>query len=143
MVKLRRDIVKCFTSEEPNNWGLLPLTYSSRYNLNSPVKGENVNDTSRPAPDQGTPGREAHKPKRPQLKRSNTIELKSPGLGAHDGFIHTTLARLPIDCLSMSDVELEPIHRLCREATATYCGHRVSSMLVEPYTLSRVLGCIH
>lgn len=107
MVKLRRDIVKCFTSEEPNNWGQMPLTYSSRYNLNSPVKG-------------------ADETKRPKLKRSNTIELKSPGLGAHDGFIHTTLARLPIDCLSMSDVELEPIHRLCREATATYCGHRVS-----------------
>ena len=43
----------------------------------------------------------------------------------HDGFIHTTLARLPLNCLSTNDVELAPIHRLCREATATYCGHRL------------------
>ena len=43
----------------------------------------------------------------------------------HDGFIHTTLARLPLTCLSTHDVELAPIHRLCREATATYCGHRL------------------
>ena len=74
---------------------------------------------------------------RPKLKRSNTIELKSPGLGDHDGFIHTTLARLPIDCLSMTDVELEPIHRLCREATATYCGHR---MVVSKFRFLETTG---
>ena len=46
-------------------------------------------------------------------------------MSSRDGFIHTTLARLPLNCLSMNDVDLEPIHRLCREATATYCGHRM------------------
>jgi hypothetical protein len=71
------------------------------------------------------------------LKRQNTIELKTPGLGDHDGFIHTTLARLPLDCLSMKDVELGPIHRLCREATATYCGHR---MVISKYRFVETMG---
>ena len=59
------------------------------------------------------------------------------GLGNHDGFIHTTLGRLSIDCLSMTDVELEPIHRLCREATATFCGHR---MVVSKFRFVEMSG---
>jgi hypothetical protein len=107
LVKLRRDIVRCFTctdSEEANRFRQLPLTYASRF-----VDGNN----------------EAAQLQPPVLGRHNTIECKTPGLGDHDGFIHTTLARLPIECLAMTDVELEPIHRLCREATATCCGHRM------------------
>jgi hypothetical protein len=73
----------------------------------------------------------------PPRKRSNSIEDKTPGLGDADGFIHTTLARLPLDCLSMNDVELGPIHRLCREATATYCGHR---MVISKFRFLETIG---
>lgn len=75
--------------------------------------------------------------RKPQLKRQNTIELKTPGMGQGDGFIHTSLARLPLDCLSQHDVELENIHRLCREATATYCGHR---MVVSKFRFLETTG---
>jgi hypothetical protein len=108
VLKLRRDIVRCFTctdDEEANRFRQQPLTYSSRF-----FDGNNA---------------AAAELQTPMLERNNTIECKTPGLGDHDGFIHTTLARLPIDCLSMTDVELEPIHRLCREATATCCGQRM------------------
>lgn len=69
--------------------------------------------------------------------REHSIEMKTPGLKSGDGFIHTTLCRLPLDCLSTQDVELEPIHRLCREATATYAGHR---MLVHKYRFLETTG---
>ena len=62
---------------------------------------------------------------RPPLKRQHSIEAKTPGLTGNDGFIHTTLARLPLECLSKHDVDLDDIHRLCREATATLSGHRM------------------
>ena len=81
--------------------------------------------TTEVANESTTPSSPPAIPRRGMLKRSNTIERRTPGMGNNDGFIHTTLARLPLDCLSMTDVELEPIHRLCREATATYCGHRM------------------
>jgi hypothetical protein len=42
-----------------------------------------------------------------------------------------------LDCLSMTDIELGPIHRLCREATATYCGHR---MIISKYRLVETTG---
>ena len=61
---------------------------------------------------------------RPPLKRQHSIEAKTPGLTGNDGFIHTTLCRLPLECLSKHDVDLDNIHRLCREATATLSGHR-------------------
>jgi hypothetical protein len=32
---------------------------------------------------------------------------------------------LPLECLSKHDVDLDDIHRLCREATATLSGHRM------------------
>jgi len=76
-------------------------------------------------------------PSRNNGVRQNSIEIKTPGLGSGDGFIHTTLARLPLDCLSMTDVDLEPIHRLCREATATYCGHR---MVVKEFRFLETTG---
>ena len=75
-------------------------------------------------------------PKR-SLERENSIEHKTPGMSSHDGFIHTTLCRLPLDCLSMEDVDLDPIHRLCREATATYCGHR---MLINKFRFLETTG---
>jgi hypothetical protein len=75
---------------------------------------------------------------RPPFERSDSIEIKTPGLGeSQDGFIHTTLARLPLDCLSMTDTELAPIHRLCREASATYCGHR---MVISSFRVIETIG---
>jgi len=113
-VKLRRDIVRCFTTGA-SDFGKEPLTYSHRHSGLPKLTREHAAIPESPPP----------MPKRESNERANTIELKTPGLGDHDGFIHTTLARLPLDCLSMKDVELGPIHRLCREATATYCGHRM------------------
>lgn len=138
VVKLRRDIVKCFTSEESNlRIGQLPLTYSHRHFEDTTVSTPSKKK-EKASGDKTTKTSFAEEPpKRPKLKRSNTIEMKSPGLGDHDGFIHTTLARLPIDCLSMNDIELEPIHRLCREATATYCGHR---MVVSKFRFLETTG---
>jgi hypothetical protein len=125
-VKLRRDIVECFTSDTFGE----PLTYNQRiWNGNAtPVKH---NELGYPVPP---------KPQRISFaseKRENSIELKTPGVGNGDGFIHTTLARLPLDCLSMRDVELDPVHRLCREATATYCGHR---MVVKNFRFLETTG---
>ena len=113
-VRLRHEIVTCFTTEMPEI-RREPLTYK---HLQSAVQRELK---LKPVP----------------LKRQNTIETKTPGLGARDGFIHTTLCRLPLDCLSLKDVDLEQIHRLCREATATYCGHR---MIVSKFRLLETTG---
>jgi hypothetical protein len=135
-VKLRRDIVKCFT--EPD-WAGEPLTYAHRTRGSAimkrnetPLQQEKDNSTtsSKPTPPPISPPRR-------KAKRRNTIELKTPGVNNSDGFIHTTLARLPLDCLSMTDVELAPIHRLCREATATYCGHR---MVVSKFRFLETTG---
>lgn len=126
---LRRDIVRCFTTED---FGKEPLTYAHRHsNVQeaTPVKAPPVEAEVSVAPP--LPGR-------PGLgDRVNTIEIKTPGLGDHDGFIHTTLARLPLECLAMQDVELAPIHRLCREATAAYCGHR---MVVDNFRFLETTG---
>jgi hypothetical protein len=166
MVRLRREIVQCFTTEN-EDIQRKPLTYHAHkkslldqeqdliqqvFNLDMDVV-DNGDDTSskggiphgpnprslsrsnslpqtaspirqrrrRRPPPPDTPDRDG----RPPLERQPTIELKTPGMGDGDGFIHTTLCRLPLDCLSMTDVELEPIHRLCREATAMYAGHRM------------------
>ncbi|CAJ1932059.1 unnamed protein product [Cylindrotheca closterium] len=116
-VKLRKDIVRCFTTDQ---FGA-PLTYNERIGLRESMTNEATPVT----------------PSRGNLVRANSIELKTPGLGSGDGFIHTTLARLPLDCLSMQDVDLDPIHRLCREATATYCGHR---MVVKEFRFLETTG---
>ena len=135
-VKLRRDIVKSFTNPET---GDEPLTYTHRVSTKgSPFKDEGgqklfKNAISRTEPMlTSTPVAS-----RENVERQNTIELKTPGLNNSDGFIHTTLARLPLNCLSMSDTELGPIHRLCREATATYCGHR---MVVSKFRFLETTG---
>jgi hypothetical protein len=60
-----------------------------------------------------------------------------PGLGSGDGLIHTALFRLPLDCLSTRDLELEPIHRFCRGPTATYARHR---MLVHTFRFLKTAG---
>jgi hypothetical protein len=148
MVKLRRDIVKCFSEETP--WGQPPLTYSHLYweeekadNVGTPnEEEEEKKDDHQPAQTQMNPSssmepRHQRQPPRRKMKRRNTIEWKSPGLGDHDGFIHTALARLPLDCLSMSDVDLSQIHRLCREATATYAGHR---MVISKFRFLETVG---
>ncbi|CAB9505174.1 expressed unknown protein [Seminavis robusta] len=124
IVKLRRDIVQCFTGEANNNYasGQEPLTYAHRHFVEDPITPTTTTIEEAPST----------KP-----KRRNTIELKTPGLGDRDGFIHTTLARLPISCLAMSDFELEPVHRLAREATATYCGHR---MVVDKFRFVETTG---
>ena len=58
-------------------------------------------------------------------------------MGEADGFIHTTLCRLPGNCLSTHDIDLAPIHRLCREASATFSGHR---MVVGEYRFLETTG---
>jgi hypothetical protein len=121
-VALRRDIVRSFATEDLFE----PLTYY--HNTTTAQQSSSTNVVTPPPPPP---------PQRGKLERSNTIEIKTPGLGDHDGFIHTTLARLPLDCLSMTDVELAPIHRLCRETTATYCGHR---MVIDRYRFLETTG---
>ncbi|KAL3909705.1 MAG: hypothetical protein SGILL_007981 [Bacillariaceae sp.] len=167
MVRLRREIVHCFTTEREeyrtkplthhhhkqqlsadlaNAAALAAATIPSDLGDPSPVSplAQNRPDVmsrsnSLPTPDTTSPSKmPAPPPPIPKpnaiqaAERRHTIELKTPGLGSGDGFIHTTLCRLPLDCLSSDDVELEPIHRLCREATATYAGHR---MLIRGFRL--------
>jgi len=105
-IKLRRNIVRCYTSDDFGE----PLTYTLKIQ-------KQRNDR--------------------KLKRQTSVETKTPGMGNYDGFIHTTLARLPLDCLSNEDVSLEPIHRRCREATATYAGHR---MVISKYRFLETTG---
>lgn len=106
-LRLRQEIVRCFTTESPDG-RRQPLTYVHR-----------------------------HAEPRKRLVRQNSIEKKTPGMGNGDGFIHTTLCRLPLNCLSQSDVDLGAVHRLCREATATLCGHR---MVVSSFRFIETMG---
>lgn len=119
-VRLRVEIVRCFTAEEAESeLRGRPLTYSdSKHNLN-------------------TPPRNGHVAARPVLKRQHSIEEKTPGFGQGDGFIHTTLCRLPLECLSQSDVSLDKVHRLCREASAFLSGHR---MVVSKFKFIETVG---
>ena len=130
MVRLRREIVHCFTDEE-NAHNFLPLTHTHRKNtfkdLNVVQQNESHNSVFPPP----------IPPPRKHLERRHTIEMKSPGIGSGDGFIHTTLCRLPLECFSMNDIELEPIHRMCREASACYSGHR---MLVHKFRFLETTG---
>jgi hypothetical protein len=132
VVKLRRGIVDCFSSSEAKRFGG-PLTYATRH-----YEAGGTDSTRRSSANLETFAKlDGGAPAVRKLERQNTIEWKTPGLGDQDGFIHTTLARLPIDCLSMTDTELEPIHRLCREATATFCGHR---MVVSKFRFLETTG---
>jgi len=100
IVRLREEIIRCFITESPDQ-RRQPLTYQHRMN--------DGKDSLTPA----------------KLERQHTIKGKTPGMGVSaDGFIHTTLCRLPLDCLSSQDIELDVVHRLCREASATLNGHR-------------------
>ena len=134
MVRLRHEIVDCFTNEE-NEYNFKPLTHHHRketaqdlLDLTEMINEENDDDIPLPPPPL---------PPKGKVKRRHSIEMKTPGLGSGDGFIHTTLCRLPIDCFSTGEIELEPIHRLCREATATYAGHR---MLIHKYRFVETTG---
>lgn len=105
MVRLREEIIRCFISESPDQ-RRQPLTYQHR-----------MGDA-----DGGSSSAK---------KRRHTIMQKTPGAGVTaDGFIHTTLCQLPLECLSSKDIELDEIHRLCREASATLSGHR---MVIDKY----------
>jgi len=132
MVRLRNEILDCFTNEQ-NEYNFKPLTHTHRKNTANNLKAMNEldddenNDNYPPPP----------VPPKGKVKRRHTIEMKTPGIGSGDGFIHTSLCRLPLDCFSMTDIELEPIHRLCREATATYGGHR---MLVHKFRFLETTG---
>lgn len=100
---LLQEIVRCFTTESPDA-RRQPLTYNH--------KKKDADSLLLPKPESVT-------------QRQHTIESKTPGLGSGDGFIHTTLCRIPLECMSLHDVNLEKVHRLCREATATLSGHRM------------------
>ena len=110
MVRLREEIIRCFITESPDQ-RRKPLTY--QHQMNSTDSDE-------------------------YLERQHTIKQRTPGMGVTaDGFIHTTLCRLPLECLSSYDVELEEVHRLCREASATLNGHR---MVVDKYRFLETMG---
>mmetsp|Transcript_26356 Transcript_26356/g.55005 ORF Transcript_26356/g.55005 Transcript_26356/m.55005 type:complete len:443 (+) Transcript_26356:1-1329(+) len=136
-VKLREEIVRCFTTESLDN-RLQPITYqshrskltqSSNEKYNSSNKNTTTCNTVLPASQQE------------EIDRRHTITHKTPGFNTSknkaDGFIHTTLCRLPLQCLSSRDVDLSPIHRLCREASATFGGHR---MVVSRYRFLESMG---
>ena len=111
MVRLREEIIRCFITESPDQ-RRKPLTYQHRMNALS----------------------EADE----YLERQHTIKQRTPGMGVTaDGFIHTTLCRLPLECLSSHDIELDQVHRLCREASATLNGHR---MVVDKYRFIETMG---
>lgn len=111
MVRLREEIIRCFITESPDQ-RRQPLTYAHQMNADS--------------------GSDEY------LERQHTIKQRTPGMGVTaDGFIHTTLCRLPLECLSSRDVELEEVHRLCREASATLNGHR---MVIEKYRFLETMG---
>jgi hypothetical protein len=122
-VRLRVEIVRCFTTEAEQVRGQ-PLTYSdSKHSLTAtPPRADATKDASN---------------SKPVLKRQNSIEEKTPGFGQGDGFIHTTLCRLPLDCLSTKDVSLDKVHRLCREASATLSGHR---MVISKFRFIETVG---
>jgi len=113
IVRLREEIIRCFITESPDQ-RRQPLTYQHRMN--------DGKDSLTPA----------------KLERQHTIKGKTPGMGVSaDGFIHTTLCRLPLDCLSSQDIELDVVHRLCREASATLNGHR---MEIGSYRFLETMG---
>ena len=119
------EIVRCFTTESPDS-RRQPLTYQHK------KSSEDFTEKDRG----GLPAR----PSLGKLERQPTIQKKTPGMGLEgkaDGFIHTTLCRLSLECLSSQDVELGPIHRLCREASAALGGHR---MAVSRYRFIETMG---
>lgn len=112
MLRLREEIIRCFITESPDA-RRKPLTYQHRMNMS------NESDEY-------------------MEERQHTIKSRTPGMGVTaDGFIHTTLCRLPLECLSSSDVELEEVHRLCREASAALNGHR---LVIDKYRFLETMG---
>jgi len=112
MVWLREEIVRCFITESPDQ-RRKPLTYQ-----HNKSEGDRAEENA----------------------WQHTIMQRTPGMGkpgSADGFIHTTLCRLPLDCLSSKDIELDEIHRLCRETSATLNGHR---MVVDKYRFLETMG---
>lgn len=111
MVRLREEIIRCFITESPD-LRRKPLTYQDK--MNESADSDEI------------------------LERQHTIKQRTPGMGVTaDGFIHTTLCRLPLECLSSNDIELDQIHRLCREASATFNGHR---MVIGKFRFLETMG---
>lgn len=135
MVRLRRAIVDCFTNDQHEH-NFRPLTH---HHMKTKKKKRPAAATvsSKHSEKVAAPPLPPLPPLPRKIVRTHTIESKTPGVGSGDGFIHTTLCRLPLECFSTQDVELEPIHRLCREATATYSGHR---MLVHRFRFVETTG---
>ena len=117
-----QEIVRCFTTESSDN-RLKPLTYQDvvQQKQQSGGGGDSTVQSTSSIPSTS---------ERPTLTREHSIELKTPGLGSGDGFIHTTLCRLPLDCLSQNDVSLAQVHRLCRELTASMSGELLLLLLL-------------
>jgi hypothetical protein len=130
-VRLRVEVVRCFTTESPDN-RRQPLTYNDIIRQRQESEGSSTSVTPTKPPQEAK-----ENGGRPKLERQNSIELRTPGLGSGDGFIHTTLCRLPLDCLSQNDVSLTEVHRLCREATETLSGHR---MVISKFRLLETVG---
>lgn len=132
MLRLRAEIVRCFTTSSPDR-RRLPLTHAHKMEEKE-RESDGINSNNEKVPVEELSDGKVN------IKRYHTIEKKTPGYseqGIADGFIHTTLCRLPSNCLSTSDVELGPIHRLCREASATLSGHR---MLISTYRFLETTG---
>ena len=105
MVRLREEIIRCFITESPDQ-RRQPLTYQHKMGGGDGKPWSTMDEDE-------------------SLNRQYTIKQRTPGMGVSaDGFIHTTLCRLPLECLSSYDIELDKVHRLCREASATLNGHR-------------------
>jgi hypothetical protein len=130
-----QEIVRCFTTEIGDN-RLKPLTYQDiiqkkALNQTTSLHGTTTTSSSTTSTVPSTPDR------RGGLVREHSIEKMTPGLGSGDGFIHTTLCRLPLDCLSQHDVSLNDVHRLCREMSEAMCGHR---MVVSKFRFLETTG---
>lgn len=120
-----QEIVRCFTEESSDN-RLKPLTYQDviQPNVEMQTGGDAKTKTTTTSPLKSTSSLPSTTDNvhPPTLTREHSIQLKTPGLGSGDGFIHTTLCRLPLHCLSQNDVSLAQVHRLCRELTASMSG---------------------
>ena len=105
MVRLREEIIRCFITESPDQ-RRKPLTYQHRQRVGY---CESANDKD----DGGGAATLAEEVDQHQ----HTIRKRTPGMGVTaDGFIHTTLCRLPLDCLSLlnwtKSIDYAARHRL-------------------------------
>ena len=80
-VKLRRDIVRCFTAtDEFESFGKEPLTYSHRFQQQQQPQPQSSEQSTTPSQATTAATTTTTLPLRGMLKRENSIELKTPGL---------------------------------------------------------------